>query len=244
VSENEYDYRLANWQGRQQPYFRRELTYELNEGSPFSVIFNENRDGCPFAFAGIWDTWTQHGQEPLRTCAIIRVPANEVVSPFHDRMPAILLSEQWDEWLDPATPEAELQSLMTPFPAYLMEAGGEQSCERLSRVCDALGRCGMMKPQPMSIAMKITLYIRTYQVKDAPVTRSLRPFPPHQKHTLSRDGKVHDAVSREMVVMERGKSNPLSTRFTNWSKLVPRGSGRARRAFRHVSRSRIEKSEN
>ncbi|HJZ58947.1 MAG TPA: hypothetical protein VKE74_28645 [Gemmataceae bacterium] len=48
--------------------------------------------------------------------------------------------------------------------------------------------------------MKITLYVRTYPVKDAPVTLSLVPFPPGQRHTYTRDGKVYDAVSREMRV--------------------------------------------
>ena len=48
--------------------------------------------------------------------------------------------------------------------------------------------------------MKITLYVRTYPVKDAPVALSLVPFPPGQKYTYTRDGKVYDAVSREMRV--------------------------------------------
>jgi hypothetical protein len=48
--------------------------------------------------------------------------------------------------------------------------------------------------------MKITLYVRTYPVKDAPVAMSLVPFPIGQKHTYTRDGKVYDAVSREMRV--------------------------------------------
>jgi hypothetical protein len=49
--------------------------------------------------------------------------------------------------------------------------------------------------------MKITLYVRTYPVQDAPVALSLVPFPPHQRHTYTRDGKVYDAVSREMRVV-------------------------------------------
>jgi hypothetical protein len=49
--------------------------------------------------------------------------------------------------------------------------------------------------------MTITLYVRTYQVKDAPVAMSLVPFPPGQRHTYTRDGKVYDAVSREMRVV-------------------------------------------
>ena len=48
--------------------------------------------------------------------------------------------------------------------------------------------------------MKITLYVRTYPVQDAPVALSLVPFPPHQRHTFTRDGSVYEAVSREMRV--------------------------------------------
>jgi hypothetical protein len=49
--------------------------------------------------------------------------------------------------------------------------------------------------------MKITLYVRTYPVKDAPVALSLIPFPPGQRHTYTRDGKVYDAVSKQMRVV-------------------------------------------
>jgi hypothetical protein len=48
--------------------------------------------------------------------------------------------------------------------------------------------------------MKITLYVRTFPVKDAPVAYSLTPYPTHQRHTYTRDGKVYDAVCREMGV--------------------------------------------
>lgn len=48
--------------------------------------------------------------------------------------------------------------------------------------------------------MKITLYVRTYAVKDAPVALSLVPWPTHQKHTYTRDGRVYDAVSKTMKV--------------------------------------------
>ena len=48
--------------------------------------------------------------------------------------------------------------------------------------------------------MKITLYLRTYPVKDAPVALSFAPTPAHQKHTYTRDRRVYDAVSREMSV--------------------------------------------
>ena len=48
--------------------------------------------------------------------------------------------------------------------------------------------------------MTITLYVRTYPVKDAPVALSLVPFLPGPRHTYTRDGKVYDAVSRQLRV--------------------------------------------
>lgn len=48
--------------------------------------------------------------------------------------------------------------------------------------------------------MKITLYVLTYPVKDAPVAMSLVPFPASQRHTYTRDGRVYDSVGREMMV--------------------------------------------
>ena len=48
--------------------------------------------------------------------------------------------------------------------------------------------------------MKITLFVRTYPVPDAPVALSLVPHPTHQRHTFTRDGAVYDSVSQEMTV--------------------------------------------
>jgi len=70
----------------------------------------------PTAFASIWDLW--YGPtEPLYTCAIITVAANDVVEPYHDRMPAILRKDHFDTWLCTTATVGELQSLLRPFPA-------------------------------------------------------------------------------------------------------------------------------
>jgi hypothetical protein len=66
--------------------------------------------------------------------------------------------------------------------------------------------------------MKITLYVRTYPVKDAPVALSLFPFPPHQKHTYTRDGRVYDAVGREMsVTVPEGSVIDADRRLLCWA---------------------------
>lgn len=49
--------------------------------------------------------------------------------------------------------------------------------------------------------MQITLYQRTYPVKDAPIASSLIPMSPDQKHTYTVGDKVYDAVRREIQII-------------------------------------------
>lgn len=77
-------------------------------------------DEMPFAFAGIWDTWSNRGA-PVTSCAIITTAANELVGELHDRMPAILLHEFQDAWLDPKTDRAVLTEMLKPFPSLRMK---------------------------------------------------------------------------------------------------------------------------
>jgi putative SOS response-associated peptidase YedK len=51
-------------------------------------------DGRPLSLAGLWEDWNG-----LLTFAIVTVPANEMVAPIHDRMPAILAPDDALAWL-------------------------------------------------------------------------------------------------------------------------------------------------
>jgi putative SOS response-associated peptidase YedK len=77
-------------------------------------------DEMPFAFAGIWDTWSSRG-DVVTSCAIITTAANELVDELHDRMPAILRPEYYDVWPNPKTDHAKLKELLTPLPASKMK---------------------------------------------------------------------------------------------------------------------------
>lgn len=78
-------------------------------------------DDQPFAIAGIWDLWRPQ-EDAISTCAIITVPANEIVQPLADWMPAILPPEEYDRWLDPRnTGIMQLSLLLNPFPATEMD---------------------------------------------------------------------------------------------------------------------------
>lgn len=81
------------------------------------------RDGCPFAFAGLWDTWRGEGGDPVRSFALLTGEPNELVARIHDRMPCILRSADWGAWLDPALPvPGALGELTRPYPAEELEA--------------------------------------------------------------------------------------------------------------------------
>jgi putative SOS response-associated peptidase YedK len=71
--------------------------------------------GSLLAFAALWERWEAPGSPPLVTCAIVTTAANETIRPFHDRMPAVLVGNTWEEWLDRRLHDhGRLQSLLRP----------------------------------------------------------------------------------------------------------------------------------
>lgn len=76
-----------------------------------------------FTLAGLWERWLPPEGEPIETYTIITTTANEVLAPFHERMPVIVPQMHHERWLDPAERDvAFLQSLLVPYPADEMEA--------------------------------------------------------------------------------------------------------------------------
>ena len=76
----------------------------------------------PFAFAGLYDVWTEPDGREVTACTILTTAPNELVLPVHDRMPVILPRDLEDEWLDPDLDDPEgLLPLLGPYPAGAME---------------------------------------------------------------------------------------------------------------------------
>lgn len=79
------------------------------------------------ALAGLWDHW-KHPEtgEIIESYTIITTVANELMAKVHDRMPVILDSKDWKEWLDPAADNPLLlQSMLQPCPdEWLMYSSG------------------------------------------------------------------------------------------------------------------------
>lgn len=71
-------------------------------------------DRGPFAMAGLWERWAPEGEAPLFTYTILTTAAAPNIRDIHHRMPVILPQAARAAWLDPSTPDSELQPLLGP----------------------------------------------------------------------------------------------------------------------------------
>lgn len=83
------------------------------------------KDRQLFAFAGIWDAWTnKETKETLKTFSIITTQANPLLAEIHNtkrRMPAILRPEDERRWLS-EIPLDEVMGLLALYDEKAMEA--------------------------------------------------------------------------------------------------------------------------
>ena len=70
------------------------------------------QDGRPFAFAGLWERWSEDGEAPYYSCTIITCAASADLAELHHRMPVTLAHNDYASWLDPESdPAAQLEKL-------------------------------------------------------------------------------------------------------------------------------------
>lgn len=85
---------------------------------PYRII---RKDRAVFGFAGIWEEFDDESGDSRHTFSIITVPCNALTASVHERMPLILNREAEGTWLNPKASEAELLSVLIPYPAELMD---------------------------------------------------------------------------------------------------------------------------
>jgi len=96
-----------------------EWKQERGRKIPFYVHI---RDEPVFAFAGLYDTWSNPAGTTLSTYTIITTAPNTLMAPVHNRMPVILQSEDEKRWISPGQLSAEdLNRIFSPYPAVEME---------------------------------------------------------------------------------------------------------------------------
>ena len=70
------------------------------EASGKTPYFITTADESPFAFAGLWENWTdKENGESLQSTTIVTAEANEFMTSLHHRMPIILQQESANDWL-------------------------------------------------------------------------------------------------------------------------------------------------
>jgi len=81
------------------------------------------KSGEPFAFAGLWETWTGPNGEEMETAAIVTTRANRTLAGIHERMPVIVPPDAFNLWLDCKNVDVETAaSLVGPASEDLLEA--------------------------------------------------------------------------------------------------------------------------
>jgi putative SOS response-associated peptidase YedK len=96
----------AFYEWRRDPAIRRPRPYAV-----------ERVDDAVMALAGLWAAWRDPASAArLYTVTILTTIPNAVVAGIHDRMPVILEPDDWDAWLDEATPVDDLRPLLGPAP--------------------------------------------------------------------------------------------------------------------------------
>jgi putative SOS response-associated peptidase YedK len=119
----------------EKPAFRQAIKYRrclipasgffewLREGDKKLPRYIRLKDGAPMIFAGVWESGKGPDGKPIDTCSILTTAANDLVVPFHDRMPVILHPAEFEAWLDRDQRDpVKLKRLYEPFPADLMKA--------------------------------------------------------------------------------------------------------------------------
>jgi putative SOS response-associated peptidase YedK len=93
------------------------------------------KDGSMFAFADLWDRWTDKATgQKLETHTVITTEPNEVTAPIHNRMPVILAPKAYERWLTSADPARPPVDLLRPYDALERSANREnQSRHRVRR---------------------------------------------------------------------------------------------------------------
>lgn len=86
------------------------------ESGPKQPHFIGVKQEGPFAFAGLWERWTDPEGARIESCTIITTTANPALEPIHHRMPVILAPRDYEAWLAPEAAADALLPLLKPYP--------------------------------------------------------------------------------------------------------------------------------
>jgi putative SOS response-associated peptidase YedK len=92
-------------------------------GQKKTPFYFSKKDNSLFTMAGLFDVRKARDGIETRSFTIITTTPNDLVAPFHNRMPVILSYEGEEAWADlNADVTGDIESLLVPFPSGEMEA--------------------------------------------------------------------------------------------------------------------------
>ena len=69
------------------------------------------KDSKTFWLGGLWNRWMSQQGSELETCCVLTTKPNDLVKPFHNRMPVIIPNGLEDEWISSVKNSNELNAL-------------------------------------------------------------------------------------------------------------------------------------
>lgn len=90
-----------------------------NGKQPYRIV-TTNTD--IFSVAGLWSAWDSTDGNTVYSFTLITQEPNNLMKDIHNRMPAILLPEQEELWLDMDIKPADAITQLEPYPDELMHA--------------------------------------------------------------------------------------------------------------------------
>jgi putative SOS response-associated peptidase YedK len=85
---------------------------------PFRI---QTTDQEIFSCAGMWESWKDPNGLVIHSFTIITLPANDFMSNIHDRMPAILLPEIENLWIESEISISNVDDILIPYPSDKMK---------------------------------------------------------------------------------------------------------------------------
>lgn len=90
------------------------------KGAPKAPFLFKLKNDHPFAFAGLWESWTSPEKNEIQTCTIITCEPNALLAKVHNRMPVIFDRHNCWDWLADRQ-ENDLSGLLKAYPAEKMK---------------------------------------------------------------------------------------------------------------------------
>ncbi|VXD24229.1 conserved hypothetical protein [Planktothrix serta PCC 8927] len=92
-----------------------------HQGKIKQPYYFQLKDHQLFGFAGLWERWKHPNGEDIFSCTILTQAASEIVRPVHERMPIILSTSVYSQWLDPTLKDSEtILSLVEQNPDLIV----------------------------------------------------------------------------------------------------------------------------